>query len=227
MTRADLRTRILERLADDGTAYSAQEVNDAIDEAQQFFVLLTLCLETTATFNLLPDKTFYRVRAYLPDFLRPLRLAVGSKHLRPSRLAEFDALNTGWQQATGTSPDRYAQLGFSFLAVMPQASGGAAAQLTYARSATPLTDDFQEPEIPEPLHEILIDGARYHLAIKEGGSQLARVKECLTRFLDEATKLGDFVRRRSAALRYDSMPFELARFDRSRLLSQAQEGKKS
>jgi len=74
------------------------------------------------------------------------------------------------------------------------------------------------PEIPEQYHQSLVYYGKYRVRLKEGAQGLARGVSDLNVFLDDMTQLGDWVRARSRAARYDTLPIELALFDRSRLL---------
>lgn len=217
MTAAQIKARILAR-TDDASAITAsdEEVLAVINEGQELASLLTLCLETVATLTLTAATTFGSLRAAFPDFLCPLRLSIAGARIRPATLAELDAEAEGWQASPGT-PERYCTMGFNFYAVTPQPAIDTAADFVYARSPAPLVlDDF--PELPEEYHQSLVDFGKYRLRLKEGGQGLARGMVSLNRFLDDMTRLGDYVRARSRAARYDVLPFELALFDRSRLM---------
>jgi hypothetical protein len=199
------------------------EVVSAINEGQQLAAWLTLCLEKTAAFpigathSLDPNGCFYQVRPVLTDFLVPLRLTLGGVRLRPAGLAQLDAENDAWQ-ATASTPARYACLGFNLLIVTPQAS--VTTQMTYAYSPPALVQDADTPVIPEAYHSSLVDYGVYRIRLKEGAQALARGMERLGTFLDDMTKLAEYIRERSVAARYDVTPFELALFDRSQLIEE-------
>jgi hypothetical protein len=125
-------------------------------------------------------------------------------------------LNPAWQ-ATGGSAARYATLGCNLLAVTPQAR--VTAQFTYAYSPAALlaTDT---PLLPPAFHPDLVEFGVYRCRLKEGAQQLARGLGNLNTFLDSMTKLGDYMRARSLAARYDVQPMELKLFDRSKLVDE-------
>lgn len=200
------------------------EVLAAINEGQEFAALLTLCLETTVTLTLTGGATFGSIRALFPDYLICLRLIGPSGRIRPATLSDLDAANDQWQSTVGT-PTRYLTKGFSFMAVSPQPAGDISASMTYARSPAQLTaDDF--PEMPEAYHASLIDYGCYRIRLKEGGQGLVRGVGYLNRFLDEMVTLGEFVRAKGRAARYDALPFELRTFDRSTLAEQIKKASK-
>jgi len=199
------------------------EVLAAINEGQELAAWLTLCLEKTAAFPIGPAGAldaaacFYPPRPVLTDFLVPLRFTFGGLRLRPATLADLEAENSAWQATPGT-PTRYACLGFNLLIVAPQTTG--TAQMTYARTPDALVNDGDTPELFEAYHRSLVDYGVYRIRLKEGAQGLARGLERFNLFLDDMTKLGDYIRARTAAARYDVTPFELALRDRSRLIGQ-------
>ena len=222
MTAGDMSNRILERLdeIDPGsTAPSAVyygaggEVMAALNEAQRFFVLLTLCLETTAAFS--TASVFQNMLGTFPDWLVPLRVSLpNGTRVRPARLAELDALDSGWQSANGV-PARYGALGFDFFFLYGTQG---TVNITYARAPVPMVLATDAPEIPEQHHPDLVDYGVYRLRAKEGGQEFAKGLVYFNRFLDGAQKYGEFVRARNIGTGYDTLPFELALFDRSRLV---------
>jgi hypothetical protein len=234
VTTAELSNRILPRLDDDAASPGSVTVDPAgpvpfeilaaIAEGQELACWMTLCLETTVAVTLTASNTFWLMRALLPDYLVPLRLVGSNGRIRPATLAELDALNPSWQGEAG-DPERYVALGWNVFGVNPQPVDDTAIQFTYARSpAQPVYDSFLE--LPEAYQPALIDYAIYKVKLKEGGQGLQRGIVHLNRFLDEMTNLGDYVRAKSRAARYDVLPFELALFDRSRLVEKLIKGQK-
>lgn len=233
MTAKEISDRIIARLddiagspgsvaTDDGPV--PPEILAAINEGQELFSLLTLCLETTASLTLPALTPFLSLRATFPDFLCSLRLMASGTRIRPATLSDLDAENDQWQDTIGT-PARYWTGGFNLLAVTPQPITDTTAQFTYARSPVQMiADDF--PEIPEEYGQSLVNYGIYRVKLKEGAQSLQRGVGYLNAFLDDAQRLGDFVRARSRASHYDVTPFELALFDRSRLVDQIAKGKK-
>jgi len=216
LTVADISARIITRIDDDPVApisVSAVEVLAAINEGLELAALLTLCFEQTADFPI--SGCWYTQRSSLTDFLVPLRITVAGIRLRPSTLAELDASNPDWQATAGTAA-RYVTLGCNLLAITPQQT--VTAQFTYAYSPAAL-GEFDTPTLPASYHPALVEYGVYKCRLKEGAQQLARGLGNLNRFLDDMQELGDYVRARSRAARYDVEPLELALFDRSKLVT--------
>lgn len=220
MQAEDMEDRVLARLDQPGGGYYTRaETRAALNEGIRFFTLLTLGLEATANFPLAAATTFYHAQQTLPDWMLPLRVQLdGGAFLRPRRLEELDALDTGWQSSSGT-PSHYAAMGFDFLAIYKQPTGSSnSLQVTYARAPVPLVLDTDAPEYPEDLHPAFVDYAIPRLRFREGPQEFSKSLPYLGRFMDEAKRYGNYVRARSLALRYDKQPPELERMDLSKLL---------
>lgn len=195
------------------------EVLNALNEGQRLFCLITLALETTAAFALTPATAFFHMRTSYQDWLLPLRLTnPDGTRLRPARLEELDALDVGWQAKAG-APKRYGALGFDFLIVYPQPAGGSTVNITYARAPVKMISDADVPEIVEEHHPDLVDFATYRVRAKQGGQEFAKGLPYLARFLDGAQKYAAYILSKNKGGRYDKQPFELERFDRSRLFA--------
>lgn len=223
-----LITTTLRRLGDDPTLpgnqrhYTYDEVRIALNSVLRLFVLLTLCLETTATFALDPVgvPAFYYLLATFADWLLPLRVRIvnGAK-LRVSTIAELAALDSAWTQSPGI-PVRYSMTGFDLLGVYQQPAVATSLSITYARTPTLMQLDTDVPEIPDRYHNNLIDGAIPLLRTKEGAAEWQKVLPLWNRYLDAATELSEKVRARNREQGYDHEPFELKLFDRSTLLKE-------
>jgi len=220
MQAQDIVTRILARLDQpaSGGYYTPAEALSAANEAQRFFALLTLGLETTASFTTGSTAPFFHMQSTFQDWLLPLRMTAGGSQVRPARLAELDSLDSGWQTSSGAKALRYAALGFDFLIIYP-ASQGLTVNVTYARSPVPMVAQTDVPEFPEQCHPAFVDYGVYRCREREGAQEFQKTLPYLERFLGEAKQYASYIRGRNIALRYDKLPFELERVDLSRLLT--------
>jgi hypothetical protein len=223
MQLSDMQQRVLQRVNElTATYYSLQEVTNALNEAQGFFVLLTLCLETTAAFALAAGTTFYHMRSTFEDWILPLRVtAITGQKIFPSELEDLDSLDSSWQASplpAGAQPARYASLGFDFFAIYQQpAAAGTSVNITYAQQPTLMIAATDTPQIYQEYHPALVDYAIYKVRQKEGAQEFAKTLGYFNRFLDEAQRMADYVRARNIGGGYDILPFELRRFDRSKI----------
>jgi len=234
-----LEKRVWERLEQDPGAPTTPEpeVARAINAGYSLLCLLTLYLERTITITLSANKCFYGIRNLAPDYLRPLRLVSGYPlaRLRPSRIADLDAIDVNWMITTDRPspadgvdpPSRYVALGLNLLVIWQQPTADVDAQLTYAYEPPPLVAGADSPIVPEEYHEDLVKFALVWIRLKEGGQELQKVLPLLAEFAADASKLSDFVRARSIGSAYDSVPFELRSQDVSRLLKELAAPKKA
>jgi hypothetical protein len=204
------------------TSYPTAEIIRALNEAQRFFCLLTIGLEKTVSWPAAAATTFFHMlttnAGLFADWIVPLRITTtGGAKVRPSRLDGLTSLDSQWVTSAG-NPYRYVHVGADLLGLYQQPAGGATLNVTYARAPAALAADSDVPEIPAEYHPSLVDYGIYRCRQSEGGDEFAKAMPLLNGFLDAAQKYADYVRARNKGFLYDSQPFELQSFDRSRLL---------
>jgi hypothetical protein len=223
LTLADLKRRLCERLDEVPNSpvfYIAAEMRAALNKAQNLWALLTLSIERTASFSLAPASAFHSIRDTLADYQVPLRVTLNGLRLLPATLQQLDGLSESWFSSPGT-PTRYFAKGFEQLAVYPQPASPVQISITYAAQPALMVNDTDEPEIEALYHDALLDFAVYLLRAKEGGAEFQNALMYLDRFLTEAARRSQYIKSRSRAQNFDVLPFDLARFDKSRLIRMA------
>ncbi len=222
MNLTQLQDRFLTRVGDNPAGdpslmhYTLSQATAALNQAQRIMVMLTMCLENTATVSISGGAAFYHMLPLLPDWYLPLRIRNGAGvKLKPNRVQDMAALDNNWPKMIGAS-ERYALLGFDLLGIYKQPSSDTLT-CTYARSPDALVNDGDIPEIPTRYHQVLIDAAIVIARIKEGSQEWQKTLPQWDRFMSTATELAQLVRNRNIAQGYDYWPIELQRFDRSRL----------
>jgi hypothetical protein len=220
MQLSAIRAIVTQRLGEGSTPtfYPSAEITNAINEAYRFFVLLTLGLEKTSSWNVTAATTFFRMLTVFPDWIVPLRITdANGKKVRPARLEELSALNESWIASPGNVA-RYVATGVDLLAVYQQPAGGATLSVTYAYCPPLLVSDADVPLIPAEYHPVLAKYAIYRLRQGEGLQEFAKTLPLFDDYMAAATKYGNWIRARNLAGRYDKLPLELEKFDRSRLM---------
>lgn len=241
MTLQEQIDRIVERLDEVPGApvfWTNTEIVDALNEAQRFFALLTLCLEKTANLTIAPATAYHKIISHsttpIADFMLPLRAAIQGRRLKTRTIHQLNLENQFWARTSDvaiTFPDltrgpkpttHYAILGCDLLAVYPQDDEGATLVLTYAASPVLMTlaDTLVSPEIPVEYHPVLPDFAIYLLMHKVGGQEFANEIPRLKTFLDEANRLAMRVRTKMKAQGYERVPFDLTSTDVAPLIRQ-------
>lgn len=199
-------------------SYPTLEIVAALNEAQRFFCLLTLVLETTQPWTVPVNTTFYRMLTIFTDWIVPLRITTqaGAK-VRPGRLEDLSSLDSLWMAQPG-DPYRYASLGADLLALYRQTATGTTLNVTYARCPLTLAADTDAPEVRAEYHPSLVAYAIYRLRQSEGAAEFAKALPMLGEFLDAAGKCAAYVRARNRGSQYDAGPFEIEAYDKSQLL---------
>jgi hypothetical protein len=205
------------------TYYPTAEIVARLNEAERFFILLTLGLEVTSPWvvpGFVPgtQNTFFRMLTVFPDWIVPLRIttAAGAK-IRPARLEDLSCLDPQWIQSVGPL-GRYVALGADLVGVYQQPAAATTLQVTYARAPVPLVNDLDVPEAPAEYHPKLVDYAVYGMRQGEGAQEFEKALPFFDSFMQGAIHYGKYVRSRNLGSRYDKVPFELEKFDRSQLL---------
>jgi hypothetical protein len=223
LTLGEMRARVYKLLGENPDApvyWTVAEVNYALNMAERWFALATLCIEREASLALTSGQTFYTTvseETGLTGYLVPLAVTESSKRIKPDTAHALDARNRTWRNDTGT-PTSYLAMGANLFAVHPTpSSGGVTLGLTFAGEPTGMTVDTDVPDIPGDRHPALVDWAYAFCRLKEGGQEMQKGIEYLKRAVDSAQQHQKFVRSRSRGQGYDMTPFDLAAFDRGRL----------
>lgn len=209
---------VAERLDDPGFVYYTQgEVKHALNFGQRLFSLLTLCIERTVSFVTVGGQAFYEIDDQISDFLVPLRVSHSGTRLRNETIHNMDLRDGAWRTRVG-NPRRYAIEGVApgLLAITPRPAGASSLTFVYAACPAEMATESDLPEIPTEQHPHLVDFAYWFCRLKEGGAEFAAAGMYLQRFLAATSKYAGFTRARSRAQSYDSIPYDLATFDKSR-----------
>ncbi len=220
MQLSDMQAVVSQRLNEGATgpvAYPTSEITAALNEGNRLFVLLTLGLETTQNWIVPAATTYFHMLPTFPDWIVPLRItdATGGK-VRPGRITDLSAFDSNWQTSPGPVK-RYVYLGCDFIALYQQPITPVLLSVTYARAPLPLALAADVPEVPAEYHPGLVDYAIYRLRQNDGGSEFQKALPLFDNFLERARHYADYVRSRNLGSRYDAVPFEMQRFDRSQL----------
>jgi hypothetical protein len=223
MTTATISGLVSQRL-NEGAAvggpqfYPGPEILAAVNEGQRLFALLTLCLERQSALAIPANTTFLHVLPVVADYLAPLRItdASGAK-VRPATFGELWSLDAAWPAAIGP-PIRYVAAGADLAAFYGRSGDPVTVQLQYAGSPALLVNGGDVPQIPTEYHQELINYGIYRVRQVEGGEEFAATLPLLDHYLQAAQDYGAFIKARNVGAGYDSLPFELAGFDRSRLV---------
>jgi hypothetical protein len=223
MTLATMYGLVSQRLNEGASGpvfYPKSEMIAALNEAERFFVLLTLGLENTAPWTISANTTFFHMLTAFPDWIAPLRISnLDGSRVRPSRLEDLCSLNSGWIASPQIgNPQRYCVIGGDLLAIYGQPTVNTTVNVTYAQAPVPLVQDTDVPQSPAEYHPRLVDYGVYRMRQVEGGQEFQKGLPFFASFFEGAQHYAAYVRARNIGSRYDKVPFELERFDLSQLL---------
>lgn len=212
MTLAQLQGLTWGLLNDGGGTYYP-DATGAINEAQRFFVLLTLCLETTVTLPLVGGAVFQSILANQPGFVLSRRFFNSAGvQLFPATFSDLDAFDTNWRLAEG-APIRYVVRGLDLLAIYPHPAAADTLKMVMVTAPATLANPGDVPQIRAASHYALANYAAFVLRQPEGGQEFSKFKRYFGAFMAEVQKVADIVKARSKDTGYEIMPYELKRQD--------------
>ena len=161
MTREEIRTRALRALNDDPVSpvfWSSAEANQLLEEAQE---VLAEEVEALTRVLYIPQRAgcmFYALEALQARLMTPWRLWTRRRQHRlwPTSLTELDGHYERWLTVTG-EPEWWFLLSWDCLGVWPAPqAGGGLMELDCFVWPTPPSNDSDEPETPDPDHDVLV-----------------------------------------------------------------------
>lgn len=187
MTRQEIRDRILVTLNDSTTApvfWSLQEVNDLITEAQEVLAEEARALRRTAYIPRTPHGQFYTIHGIADDVMVPFRLWLPDKEhrLRPLTMGRIDKQRQRWLDVTGNQAEYWFPVSWDAFGIYPPpTTGGGYLQVDYLAWPPAMLDDDEEPQSPEPDHDMLVLYGVYMGLIRQW--DIVRATEMLGRFV--------------------------------------------
>jgi hypothetical protein len=178
MTRADIRRRILRALREDPdtpSAWSVDELNDMIDEGQEFLAETALQLVRTFHIPRLSGTMFYALHACGERILAPFRvwLPDESRRLAAWSLTDLDARHEQWMTVQG-DPWVWFPVDWDTIGIWPAPStGGGWLEISAYVWPEPLLEDRNTPEFLPADHEALVYYGELMAYLKQHDAQRA------------------------------------------------------
>ena len=168
MNRLGIRTLIRKKLGESTAAFWTDvELNTWIDDGCDDLAFRAKCIKTNGKMTTVTSTMEYALSTYYPNLLSITEVYYyldGSTwdKLEPTNRTELDEEEPGWKSAASGTPDRYYWdkeadvLGFY---VKPNATNAGTnyAEVYYNKKHIDITDDTSTIDIPEPLHNAIID----------------------------------------------------------------------
>jgi len=172
MTRAEIRTRILEALNEDASSpvfYSLSQIDAIIDEASEVLAEEAQAVKRTAFIPLREGFTYYYTRAIAPDMMVPYRITLThlDRRLEAKSVFDLDRHNEVWATVTGDSWWWF-PVSWDLFGVYPAtATGGGVMRVDYLAWPELLLEDEDEPEFPSADHDAHVFYGVYDGLIKQ------------------------------------------------------------
>jgi hypothetical protein len=160
VTRAALRTRILESLNESATApvfFSAAEINAVIDEAAEVLCEESRAIKRTVYVPLRPGSAYYSLRGLGAEIMAPWRIWLhsGNRRLTAVSMRELDDRHQTWPTVTG-DPWHWFPVSWDQFGIWPRSSvGGGLLRLDCLAWPRALQDDDDEPELLLADHDAI------------------------------------------------------------------------
>lgn len=156
MTRQEIREQILLQINDDIEApvfWEEAVFNDLIHEAREIVAEEVRALRRTVFLPQRDGTQFYDIALVAPDCMAPFRIWDHARQLRLTAISmrQLDGERLRWMTVTSNWPQCWFPVSFGRFGVYPAtATGQGMLQVDYLAWPTPLLDDGEEPEEPEP-----------------------------------------------------------------------------
>jgi len=157
MTRDNLTARVRFNLADAGvTYYSADDLNDSIQDAYDEVVALTACIESAGTMAFVSDQIFYNAIDDISDFMRPIAVKNSNtlRFLDIIFLKSLDSFRDDWEQGVGSS-EYLGLIDSKWMTPFPHMGTGAGNLEVFYKASANTLGASTVPTIPTQFQKIL------------------------------------------------------------------------
>lgn len=171
--QSEVRTRLNEASA---VFWTDQDIKDALNEGYQELSDATEWYERMTTFPTLSNRTYLDLRQLLSDtFLAPKRAinTITGKWLVPSSVRTQDHRARQWEK-TAAEPEEIFMRGLWWLGFYPKPPDDTGSiRLYFSALPSDMSDDTDEPEMPEEYHDGIVAYAVYDLLAQDAETEKA------------------------------------------------------
>ena len=223
MILSDMRTQVARRCDEDQNQsnrwYTDAVLNAAINDGLTVYASLTLCVESTFSFNTTQGLPWYDLQQIQPGFLVPLRVWTADGQLQKRSLVGFASKQNAWRNWNNPA-ESYCLIGANLMGLYPPPDGVNTINCTAAVLPTTLSFDAASPNIPTDDHQALVEFAIWFVRIAREGFW---EQKAIARFFDIVSRRITLVRERAKAERFLFMPPELSKDKMKQLLEDKRE----
>jgi hypothetical protein len=207
LTRDGIAGIIRETLNDQGVFYSADDVNDAIQDGYDEIVAYTGCIENAVSLQFQSGLNYYDFYTLIPDYLGVV--AIWNKSMKrwmiPVSLRELDDMRWDWERAVG-SPYLFCPLNYRYVIIFPRMMSAGEMYVFYKAKANTLTgsdvlnippeicSEIMEHYLLADLHEQREEFTKAQMAYKTYWEEVQALIYRIRRFDQERlSRLGGFI----------------------------------
>ena len=205
MTRDDLAARVRFNLDDAGITYfSANDINDSLQDAYDEVVALAGTIETAANLPFVSDTIYYDVLATITDYMRPIAVKndVTDRFLDLVIAENMNSFRLDWERGTGNS-EVGAIIDHRWFAVFPHMITASGNMKFYYKASANTLSSATTPTIPTE-HQTILE--YYSTAdLLEQMEEIEQASKYWQDYLDELEKLKVYMLRRSISDRIAQM----------------------
>ena len=171
MDREDIRNKIRKQLGETTASFwTDSEINLWINDSIRDIAWRTKCLRKNAYMTPVASQAEYALSSYFSDIKFMLEFyhkneGTTWRKLKQISRSELDVDYQGWLSASAAAPDKYAyDIEEDWLLIWP-APNSTNASTNYIRAyyvyePTDLDDDADVPQIPDVLHDVIVEGVK-------------------------------------------------------------------
>src|SRR5687768_4149376 len=163
MTRDAIAAKVAQNLDDAGSVhFTAQDINDSIQDGYDQIALRTGCIEKVTTVNWVANQVFYNFSSLISDYYRVFMIynQRTKKWIKGVSWRELRDISYKWATLNGES-FQWAPMGFSHIAVsrVPTASDSTNPMLVMYSAQAPTLVGDTVPDFPTDYHTALVEYA--------------------------------------------------------------------
>lgn len=158
MDRDDIAARVRFNLNDAGiTWYSADDINDSIQDGYDEVVALTRCKESSGNVTFVSGLTYYKIDDTLTDYLHPIGIYNNNndRWLDHVPLKLFVSLDEKWEIATG-EPTHFNVVDFRYIALFPRPATASSNMTIFYKASADTLGASTTPSIPTS-HQLILE----------------------------------------------------------------------
>jgi len=156
VTRDQIADKVKRYLNDEGVFYTADDLNDAIQDGYSEVAAFTGCIFKATTINLVGNLTYYDFGSLIPDYLGVTAIfnPTTKRWLSPTNLRLLEEIRDDWELAIG-NPFVFWPVNFRFVAIYPKLTISSGTLYVFYRATADTLDGTTTPQIPEENQSVL------------------------------------------------------------------------